>query len=314
MTEPRILARRLGLAAAAGLVLIAATACAAGHARPAAARLAEASPAAGTYVALGDSYTAAPLTVNELGSPAGCLRSDKSYPALVAAALHPAAFTDVSCYGAHTSDMLAAQRTLTGRNQPQLSALSRRDSLVTIQIGGNDVGFGEVLAACATLSLTDPWGAPCRAHYTSGGTDRLDRAITALRPRIAALLAGARHRAPRARVLLLGYPDLLPARGTGCWPEVPLAAGDVAYLRGEEVRLNDMLAAQAARAGDTFVNTYAASVGHDACQPGGVKWVEGLVPSSVALPFHPNTAGERAMAREVLAALRVKCRPTFCAD
>ena len=184
--------------------------------------------------------------------------------------------------------MAAAQHTLTGSNRPQLSALSRRDSLVTIQIGGNDVGFGTVLATCAALSLTDPWGAPCRAHYTSGGTDRLGRAIAALGPRIAALLAGARHRAPRARVLLLGYPDLLPVRGSGCWPEVPLARGDVAYLRGEEMRMNGMLAAQAARAGDTYVNTFAASVGHDACQPAGVKWVEGLVPSSVALPFHPE--------------------------
>ncbi|MGH3409297.1 MAG: GDSL-type esterase/lipase family protein, partial [Streptosporangiaceae bacterium] len=108
---------------------------------------------------------------------------------------------------------------------------------------------------------------------------------------------------PRARVLLLGYPDLLPVRGGGCWPEVPLARGDVAYLRGEEMRMNAMLAAQAARAGDTYVNTFAASAGHDACQPAGVKWVEGLVPSSVALPFHPNAAGERAMSREVLAAL-----------
>jgi lysophospholipase L1-like esterase len=303
MMRQRAGARHWGLAAAAVLVLMAATACAAGHGRPAAARLADASPAAGTYVALGDSYTSAPLTLNELGSPAGCLRSDRSYPALVAGALHPAGFVDVSCYGAHTADMLAAQHTLTGSNRPQLSALSRRDSLVTIQIGGNDVGFGTVLATCAALSLTDPWGAPCRAHYTSGGTDRLGRAIAALRPRIAALLAEARHRAPRARVLLLGYPDLLPVRGGGCWPEVPLARGDVAYLRGEEMRMNGMLAAQAARAGDTYVNTFAGSVGHDACQPAGAKWVEGLVPSSVALPFHPNAAGERAMSREVLAAL-----------
>jgi lysophospholipase L1-like esterase len=303
MMRLRAGARHWGLAAAAASVLIAATACAAGHGRPAAARLADANPAAGTYVALGDSYTSAPLTLNELGSPAGCLRSDRSYPALVAGALHPAGFVDVSCYGAHTADMAAAQHTLTGSNRPQLSALSRRDSLVTIQIGGNDVGFGTVLATCAALSLTDPWGAPCRAHYTSGGTDRLGRAIAALGPRIAALLAGARHRAPRARLLLLGYPDLLPVRGSGCWPEVPLARGDVAYLRGEEMRMNGMLAARAARAGDTYVNTFAASVGHDACQPAGVKWVEGLVPSSVALPFHPNAAGERAMSREVLAAL-----------
>jgi lysophospholipase L1-like esterase len=290
-------------AAALVLVLIAIASCAAPARGRTAARVTEMNPAAGTYVALGDSYTSAPLTVNELGSPAGCLRSDRSYPALVAAALRPEAFTDVSCYGAHAADMLAAQHTLTGRNQPQLSALSRRDSLVTLQVGGNDIGFGRILAACAALSLTGPWGAPCQARYTAGGTDRLRRAVAALGPRIAALLAVVRRRAPRARVLVLGYPDLLPAHGPGCWPAVPLARGDVAYLRGIEASLNQMLAARAAAAGDTYVNVYAASVGHDACQSAGVKWVEGLIPSSLALPFHPNAAGERAMARQVLAAL-----------
>jgi lysophospholipase L1-like esterase len=52
------------------------------------------------------------------------------------------------------------------------------------------------------------------------------------------------------------------------------------------------------------VNTYADSTGHDACQAPGVKWIEGLVTTSVALSFHPNEAGERAMARQVLDALR----------
>ncbi len=65
-----------------------------------------------------------------------------------------------------------------------------------------------------------------------------------------------------------------------------------------------MLAATAAAHGVTFVNTYAAGVGHDACQHAGTKWVEGLIPTSLAVPFHPNALGEQAMAREVLPALQ----------
>jgi hypothetical protein len=71
-----------------------------------------------------------------------------------------------------------------------------------------------------------------------------------------------------------------------------------------EIRLNAMLAAAAARAGVGYVRTYNGTIGHDACQPSGVKWVEGLIPASLAVPMHPNAAGEQAMARLILAALR----------
>jgi lysophospholipase L1-like esterase len=104
-------------------------------------------------------------------------------------------------------------------------------------------------------------------------------------------------------VLVVGYPDILPVGGNGCWPEVTVARGDLPYLRGVETDLNAMLAAQAARAGATFVNTYTPSIGHDACQRAGTKWVEGLIPTSAALPMHPNALGEQAMAREIEAVL-----------
>ena len=65
-----------------------------------------------------------------------------------------------------------------------------------------------------------------------------------------------------------------------------------------------MLARTAAANGATFVDTYTATIGHDACQPPAVKDVEGLIPTSLAYPFHPNGRGERVMADRVLAALR----------
>jgi lysophospholipase L1-like esterase len=259
-------------------------------------------PVAQRYVALGDSYTSGPLIPDQAVS--GCLRSSRDYPALVAAAIHPASFRDVSCNGATTASMARTQTTLGGTVAPQLNALSPADTLVTVQVGGNDIGFTAIIVTCAFLSLTNPSGAPCAKHYTSGRTSRLARAIARAAPKVAAVLQGIHRRAPHARVLLVGYPDILPARGHGCWPQVPVASGDVAYLRGVETRLNRMLAAQAARHRATYVNTYADSTGHDACQRPGVKWIEGLIPTSLALSFHPNEAGERAMAREVLGALR----------
>jgi hypothetical protein len=35
-----------------------------------------------------------------------------------------------------------------------------------------------------------------------------------------------------------------------------------------------------------------------------VAWVNGIVPTSIAFPLHPNAAGEQNMANGVLSALR----------
>ena len=254
------------------------------------------------YVALGDSYTSGPLIPGQTGTPAGCLRSTQNYPSLVAAALGAASFTDASCAGATTTNMTAPQLVVGGINPPELNALSPGTTLVTLGIGGNDLGFASIITTCTGLSLSSPLGSPCKKFYTAGGTDRLAQMITTLAPKVAAVLAGIHQRAPQARVLVVGYPDILPSTGTGCWPVVPIARGDVPYLRGVELELNAMLAARAAAGNATYVDTYGDSIGHDFCQPTGVKWVEGLVPTSPAAPVHPNALGEQAMAQQVLAA------------
>jgi lysophospholipase L1-like esterase len=255
------------------------------------------------YVALGDSYTAGPLIPDLTGAPAGCARSTGNYPHLVAAAAGAASFTDVSCQGADTTNLTRPEPVPLGTNPPQDDALSPATTLVTLQIGGNDINFINIVINCTVLSFTDPFGSPCKDHYTSGGTDQLKAAIDATAPKVAADLRDIHARAPNARVLVVGYPVILPASGDGCWPAVPIASGDVPYLRGVEKELNAMLAAEAAANNATFVNTYTASIGHDACQPTGVKWVEGLIPTSPAAPFHPNALGEKEMAAQVLAAL-----------
>jgi len=258
----------------------------------------------GPFVALGDSFAAGNLIPGSpSGTPAGCLRSSHDYGADAAAALG-VRYVDATCNGASTTSMTQPEPVLGGTNPPQFSSLAADDSVVTLTIGGDDVGFTGILQTCAALSLTDLFGDPCQRRYTAGGTDRLTAAINATAPKVAAVLRGIHARAPLARVLLVGYPDILPSQGDGCWPEVPFAPGDLPYLRGVETGLDQVLARTAAANGARFVDTYTATIGHDACQSPDVKDVEGLIPTSLAYPFHPNRRGERVMAAQVLAALR----------
>jgi lysophospholipase L1-like esterase len=265
---------------------------------------AQATASSGPFVALGDSYAAGNLIpTSPTGTPAGCLRSTHNYSGDIRATVGASSYLDAACSGATTANMTQPQSTAIGTNPPQFDALAADDSLVTVTIGGNDVGFSSILKECATLSVTSPFGNPCQRHYTAGGTDQLAAAVAATGPKVAAVLRGIHSRAPQARILLAGYPDILPNTGTGCWPAVPLAHGDVPYLRATEVAFNRTLAQEAAANGATFVDTYTATIGHDVCQRPGVKWVEGLVPTSLAYPFHPNAQGQQAMANQVLATL-----------
>ncbi|GAA1378843.1 SGNH/GDSL hydrolase family protein [Pseudonocardia kongjuensis] len=250
----------------------------------------------GRYVALGDSYAAGPLVPVQSGQPAGCLRSSRNYPAVLARSAGFTNFTDVSCSGATTEDMTGPQAVRPGPNPPQLDALDGTESLVTLTIGGNDIGFASIITECTTRSSANLLGAACKDFFTAGGEDELAERIDDAAGKVEDVLAEIRERSPAARVALVGYPSILPDTGPGCYPVAPFSAGDTAYLRDTQKALNAMLAEQAADAGVDYVDTYTPTIGHDICQLPGVKWVEGLVPTSPAAPVHPNSQGMRAMA------------------
>ncbi|MDQ4091477.1 MAG: SGNH/GDSL hydrolase family protein [Actinomycetota bacterium] len=260
---------------------------------------APASAAPDSYVALGDSFTAGPGVLLQSVDPLGCFRSDHNYPHLVARA-RGSALRDRSCSGATTGDLSAPQPVLAGPNPAQLDALDAGVTTVSVQIGGNDIGVMEIVARCAAIL---PVGTPCRDVYASGGTDELSRRVAATGPRVAAALAEVRRRAPQARLFVVGYPAILPEVEPGCWPLLPIAPGDVPYLRNVQKQLNAMLATQAAAAGATYVDVYGPSIGHDACQLPGTRWVEPLVPFSPAAPIHPNALGMQAVASVLLRAM-----------
>jgi lysophospholipase L1-like esterase len=256
--------------------------------------------ATGIYVALGDSYTAGPLVPSQILSAKGCLRSDHNYAHIVAAGIGASALRDASCSGATTANMTGAQGVVGRTNPPQFNSLSSATSIVTLGIGGNDIGFTSIILNCASIVW---WGSPCHNKYVTNGDDKISDSINRAASKIAAAIDGIHARAPHARVFVVGYPAILPNSGGGCWPTMPITSNDVPYLRTKEKQLNSTIAAQAAAHHAKYVDVYTPSIGHDACSGYSTRWVEPVVPLHLAAPVHPNATGEQGMANAVRAAI-----------
>jgi lysophospholipase L1-like esterase len=249
------------------------------------------------YVALGDSYTAAPL-VPPTDTTTTCLRSGVNYPALVAEAMPGTELTDVSCGGATTANALVAQRGRGGAVPPQLDALRPGTDLVTIGLGGNDEGlFGTVIVRCTVLASGDPSGSPCADELT----DEVGPVLAKIRRNLVRVAAQVQERSPQARVLMVGYPQIVPASGT-C-RDLPLAAGDYEFARDVNEGLNRAVGDAAEDAGVEFVDLWEPTEDHDICADD--PWINGRVTSARrALAYHPLAAEQRAVADEVLATIR----------
>ncbi|WP_209305255.1 SGNH/GDSL hydrolase family protein [Blastococcus sp. CT_GayMR20] len=250
------------------------------------------------YVALGDSYSAASgvLPPDPTAAPQ-CLRSTGNYPHLIAAATG-AQLTDVTCGGADTGDYFEPQYDGVA---PQLEAVGPDAELITMTIGGNDSGvFINSLLQCGQAGVsTLGQGSPCKDRYGSSFEDTV-RGTTY--PSLVKALQAVRAAAPDAEVAILGYPWILPRTG-GCFDRMPVAEGDVPYLRGIQTTLNDAVKRAAAATGVTYVNMNKVSEGHDACQPIGVRWIEPVLQGTNPVVVHPNALGEQQMAAQAMKVL-----------
>ena len=260
------------------------------------------------YVALGDSYVAGPLLPEPYGEPIDCGRARSNWPAQVARAIDARVFVDASCGSAKSADMTAEQRAPLGSKvRPQFDALTVDTDLVTVGIGGNDVGFDSLAKGCINLlpfPIGDaPWGRPCVQKNVFGSWDKTSDKIARTRPKVEAVLDGIRARSPRARILLVGYPVALPDSGVGCWPRVPVLDPDVRYLRDKYREMNRMLADAAAARGAEFVDVYTPSIGHDVCQQYPNAWVNTINLDPPGLPLHPNIRSHTRTAAVVAAAI-----------
>ncbi len=251
-----------------------------------------------SYVSLGDSYTAG-AGILPLSSTASvlCLQSAENYPHLVAG--HEGlSLTDVSCSGATSSNMTTSQYPGVG---PQFDALSPSTNVVTVGIGGNDNGlFIDALVSCGVLDIGDflNIGSPCKDLFGDTWANDISSDASA----IGAVIQGIHSRSPHAQVYVVGYPDILPQSGN-CYPTMPLTTGDTAYLNGVEKDLNSMLESEAGAGDATYVDTFTHSIGHDACQPPSVRWVNPIIATNGGISVHPDPTGEAEMATFVESAM-----------
>lgn len=276
----------------AGLLLFTLTACAPEpEAAPPSPTASAAAPQI-SYAALGDSYTAAPYVIStDLAD--GCLRSQHNYPRLVAEALD-ADLTDVSCGGADTSDVTDRQHTMGSGVRPhQIGAVTRDTDLVTVGLGGNDGNlFGQLVGGCP---LTGPQG----ETFSHGGRcghmpeDVTDRLIKGTQRDLTRVLDLVQRKAPKATVVLIGYPRLL---GPSPCQKLPVAQGDLAGAAAVAVRLRDAQRDAAAAAGVDFLDMHRLSAGHDACS--AEPWVQGIhTDQTQGAAMHPTPAGQEAVAQ-----------------
>ena len=162
-----------------------------------------------------------------------------------------------------------------------------------------------ILNRCVKASLTSGsiYGNPCEQQYGSTFTDIVaDQTY----PNLVKALTAVRERAPRATVVILGYPRVMPDAGVpACYPAMPISMGDVPYVTHWEEALNSAVEKAAAETGARFIDMWPSSADRDACQPANQRWIEPLIEPVNADPVHPNTAGEAAMARQTLHQLRL---------
>jgi lysophospholipase L1-like esterase len=220
------------------------------------------------YVALGDSYASGVGAGDYIGSSGSCDRSPNAYSALWAAAHSPASYVSVACSGATTATVRSTQ----------LSALSASTTLVSITVGGNDVGFTTVIEDCIL-------------EGTSGCVSAVDKAEATARTTLPGALAGVystiRRDSPSAHVVVIGYPDFYDLSVTGC---VGLSSTSRAKINEGADVLDGVIRSTAAAQGFTYGDVRAAFGGHQICDSS--PWLHSLNFFDVTESYHPFAAGQ----------------------
>ncbi|MGW2958119.1 SGNH/GDSL hydrolase family protein [Streptomyces sp. NPDC001220] len=291
------------------------------------AQLAGAQPAAAAdyqWVALGDSYTAGviPAAGDTFEYPRdGCERTDQSYPQVIDRDLGSLIdLTNISCGAATIEDVTFRAQEPIGRNvpgfpedpdypfppvPPQSEAVGSGTDVVTVGVGGNTLGFADVLFKCLELgSGSGGVGTPCRDGLAGGIPARLAK----VGKEYGDMLAKLHEKAPHAKVLAVGYPTVIPEDTSKCRYNdlqqfASITQGDLDWLRRDVLTpLNTAIEKSAGDHDASFVNLSDSSRNHSVCDTG--KWVEGVLdhdhrPALV----HPNAKGHRNAADHVASAI-----------
>ncbi len=249
------------------------------------------------YVALGSSMAAGPgIAPRDKTAPLRAGRSAANYPHLVARRLG-LDLVDVTYSGATTAHVLTDRQ---NGQPPQVGALDGSEALVTVTIGGNDVGYVPLLAAAGlprAVRALPVLGAMLREMVDPAARDR---ALVEVGEALKEVGRTLRQLAPRARVLFVDYLTLLPPPGEDT---APLSGVDAALGRRVAATLERLTSEAADATGCEVVRASDASRDHHAwsADPWTTK------PSRIGLPMpgrpapaHPNAAGMRAVADLVI--------------
>ncbi len=249
------------------------------------------------YVALGSSMAAGPgIKPHATGAPLLAMRSARNYPHLAAARLG-LDLVDVTFSGATTAHILHEEQ---HGVPPQIEALDGSESLVTVTIGGNDVGYVPLLSVAALPSLLRRM-TPVGDMFDEAARDA---ALDTVRDALVRVGTAIRECAPSARVLFVDYLTLLPPADTTS-PPIP---ADL-FALGHRVAdgLERATADAAADTGCEVVRAGAASREHHpwSRQPWTTKpsWIVLPLPGRGPAPLHPNAAGMSAVADLIAAQL-----------
>jgi len=221
-------------------------------------------------VALGDSYSSGVGAGSYTASSGSCDRSTNAYPQLWANTHAPASFRSVACSGATTVDV----------TNSQLSALSASTTLVSMSIGGNDVGFATVLEDCVIFGTST-----CVSEINAA--ENQARAI--LPGRFDALYSAIHTRSPGARAVILGYPRFYDTSAWFCF-----GLSDTSHRKineGADV-LDGLAQAAAGRHGFAFGDVRSRfAAGHEICD-GSSSWLHAVDFGDLGSSYHPTAAGQ----------------------
>ncbi len=220
------------------------------------------------YVALGDSYSSGVGAGDYTDESGDCDRSTNAYSQLYANDRSPASYVSVACSGATTSTV----------NSSQLSALSASTTLVSITVGGNDVGFSNIMETCVIDGEDDCIAAVNAAEATARAN---------LAGWLGTTYSGIAAAAPNARVVVLGYPVFYDLAETGC---IGLSAASRAKI-DEGINLaDDIIESTASSYGFDFGDVRSAFTGHQICDDD--SWLHSLNFASVGVSYHPFAEGQ----------------------
>jgi lysophospholipase L1-like esterase len=236
------------------------------------------------YVALGDSFSSGEANPPFTGGK--CHRSMGAWPSILARGSSVLELqANLACSGARTKALTESYK----GQRPQLDELPAGAEVVTITIGGNDVGFAQVLKNCVF-----------RNCVRSGRLERARREITELARRLIGVYKSVQGRLEAGQLVVVGYPRLFPldpSRKRCVW----LTPGEAEQLDRLTGLLDREIHSAAIKAAADYVSALEALSGHELCTR--KSWVYSLNAIGLQKQGHPTERGQQAIATLVAQAL-----------